>query len=410
MAFSRITNSENTMADKNGRQAAGAVADSPPSAEVANAEPSRASQLWHKHEHTIVVLQGGGALGAYQAGVCAGLEESGMAVDWVAGVSIGALNAALIAGNPPERRVERLHEFWDRMSAHLPFTLPSALNLMRPLANRASAASVVAFGVPGFFVPRMVPPMLAPEGSMEALSYYDTQPLKATLEELVDFDFINRNKVRLSLGAVNVRTGHSQYFDNAKMRLGPEHVMASGALPPGFPPVDIDGELYWDGGIVSNSPMSYVADEAYEVDALVFQIDLFSGAGEIPRNLDQVNERVKDIQYSSKAIMNAAHLKEVEGLRAALHRVIEKLPEALQSDPDVQRLKAVSTRGAVTLVRFINRHDTYSSHFKDAEFSRATVAELWEGGQDDVRQAIAHPEWPRLTDLGYGIRIYDITR
>lgn len=398
------------MADKIATQAAKAAANPPPLAEVANEEPSRDGRLWHKHEHTIVVLQGGGALGAYQAGVCAGLEKAGMDVDWVAGVSIGALNAALIAGNPPGRRVERLREFWDRVSAHLPFTLPPALTLMRPMANRANAASVVAFGVPGFFAPRIVPPMLAPEGSMEALSYYDTQPLKATLEELVDFDFINSKHVRLSLGAVNVSTGNSQYFDNTKMRLRPEHVMASGALPPGFPPVDIDGTFYWDGGIVSNSPLSYVADEAYEVDALVFQIDLFSGAGEVPGNIDQVNERVKDIQYSSKAIFNAARLKELEELRAVLHRVIEKLPEALQSDPGVQRLKAVSTRGAVTLVHFINRHDTYSSHFKDFEFSRATVTELWEAGQNDVRHAIAHPEWRQLTDLGHGMRVYDITR
>jgi NTE family protein len=333
-----------------------------------------------------------------------------MNVDWVAGVSIGALNAALIAGNPPGRRVERLREFWDRVSAHLPFSLPSSLTLMRPLANRANAASVVAFGVPGFFVPRTVAPTLAPEGSIEALSYYDTQPLKATLEELVDFDYVNSKRVRLSLGAVNVRTGNSQYFDNTKMRLRPEHVMASGALPPGFPPVNIDGDFYWDGGIVSNSPLTYIADECYDTDALIFQVDLFSAAGEVPRNLDQVGERVKDIQYSSKARFNSARLKEIEELRARLHRVLEKLPESMQSDPDVQRLKEVSTRGAVTLVHFINRHDTSSSHFKDAEFSRATVAELWEAGQTDVRHAIAHPEWRRLTDLGYGMRVYDITR
>jgi NTE family protein len=398
------------MADKIAKQAAQAVANPPPLAQVPNVEPPEVSQLWHKHQHTILVLQGGGALGAYQAGVCVGLEEAGMDVNWVAGVSIGALNAALIAGNPPGRRVERLREFWDRVSAHLPFSLPSSLALMRPLANRVNAASVVSFGVPGFFVPRTVPPMLAPEGSVEALSYYDTQPLKATLEELVDFDYVNSKRVRLSLGAVNVRTGNSQYFDNARMRLRAEHVMASGALPPGFPPVNIDGDFYWDGGIVSNSPLTYVADEAYDDDALVFQVDLFNAAGEVPRNLDQVNERVKDIQYASKTRFNSARLKEFEELRARLHRVLEKLPEALQSDPDVQKLKAVSTRGAVTLVHFINRHDTSSSHFKDAEFSRVTVAELWEAGQTDVRHAIAHPEWRRLTDLGYGIRVYDITR
>jgi NTE family protein len=398
------------MADNTVKRAAQAVAPPPTLARVKSDVASEVSQLWHKHKHTIVVLQGGGALGAYQAGVYAGLDQAGMDVNWLAGVSIGALNAALIAGNPPGRRVQRLRQFWDRVSAHMQLSLPASLDGLRPLANRVHAALVVAFGVPGFFVPRTVPPLFAPEGTMNALSYYDTQPLKATLEELVDFDFLNSQQVRLSLGAVDVRTGHSQYFDNAKMRLRPEHVMASGALPPGFPPVEIDGELYWDGGIVSNSPLTYVSDEAYDDDALVFQVDLFSAAGEVPRNLEHVNERVKDIQYASKMRFNSARLTEFEDLRAALHRVIEKLPETLQSDPDVQRLKAVSTRGAVTLVHFINRHDTSSSQFKDAEFSRATVTDLWEAGEADVRDAIAHPEWRRLTDLGHGIRFYDITK
>ena len=398
------------MADNTVKRGAEAVAEPPTVAGMESDAPLDVGQLWHKHQNTIVVLQGGGAMGAYQAGVYAGLDEAGMDVNWLAGVSIGALNAALIAGNPPGRRIERLRQFWDRVSAHMQLSLPAPLDVMRPLANRVHAALVIAFGVPGFFVPRTVPPLFAPEGTMKALSFYDTLPLKATLEELVDFDFINSQQVRLSLGAVDVRTGLSQYFDNTKMRLRPEHVMASGALPPGFPPVDIDGELYWDGGIVSNSPLTYVSDEAYDDDALVFQVDLFSAAGEAPRNLEQVNERVKDIQYASKMRFNLARIKEVEELRAALHRVIEKMPETLQSDPDVERLKAVSTRGAVTLVHFINRHDTSSSQFKDAEFSRATVKELWEAGEADVRDAIAHPEWRRLTDLGHGMRVYDITK
>jgi NTE family protein len=396
------------MADTTAKQAA--LPDTPALRQGEDAVPPEVRQLWQRHQQTILVLQGGGALGAYQAGVYAGLAEAGMVVDWLAGVSIGGVNAALIAGNPPGQRVARLREFWDRSSAQLPFFLPTWLAMMRPQVNRAYAASVFAAGVPGFFVPRPVPPMFAPEGTMGALSYYDTGPLKATLEELVDFDFINSKQVRLSLGAVNVRTGNSQYFDNAKMPLGPEHVMASGALPPGFPPVNIDGELYWDGGIVSNSPLIYVEDEAGRDDALVFQVDVFSAEGALPRNLDHVNERVKDIQYSSKTRFNSDRVKEREDLRGALHRVIEKLPEALQSDPDVQLLKGVSTRGAVTLVHFINRHDTFSSYFKDAEFSRATVRELWDAGEDDVRQAIAHPEWRHLTDLGHGIRIIDITR
>jgi NTE family protein len=376
---------------------------------VQGSGPPDVGRLLHKHKHTTLVLQGGGALGAYQAGVCAGLEQAGVTIDWLAGVSIGAVNAALIAGNPPGKRVERLREFWNRMSAFLPWSVPPPLAMLRPLANRLNAAAVVAFGVPGFFAPRPVPPLFAVEGTVQALSFYDTGPLKATLEDLVDFEFINSGQVRLSLGAVNVRTGLSQYFDNTRMRLGPEHVMASGALPPGFPPVEIDGEPYWDGGLVSNSPLSYVADESYDEDALVFQVDLFSAAGNMPRNLEQVDERIKDIQYASKMFLNVSRLQEVENLRAAVHRLLEKLPEGLQSDPDVQRLKAVSTRGAVTLVHFTNRHGTCSSHFKDTEFSRATVDELWAAGEGDVRQAITHPEWRRLTDLGHGIRIYDIT-
>jgi NTE family protein len=364
---------------------------------------------WSNHDHSVFILQGGGALGAYQAGVYAGLEESGEAPDWIAGVSIGAINAALVAGNPPERRVARLREFWECISSQSPFILPSLLDSMRPMFNRASAVSAMAFGVPGFFVPRFPPPFMAADGSIGALSFYDTGPLKATLEQLADFDLINQKQVRLSLGAVNVRTGVSVYFDNTKMEIRPEHVMASGALPPGFPPVEIDGELYWDGGIVSNSPLWYVLDENFRMDALIFQVDVFSAAAEPPQNLAQAQERAKDIQYASKARFNTARLKELEELRGSLRRVLDKLPKALLSDPDVQRLSAVSTRGSITLVHFINRHNTGSVDFKDYEFSRATVTDLWQGGRNDVRRSIANPEWQRATHLAEGIRVFDLS-
>jgi NTE family protein len=362
-----------------------------------------------KFDHTVLLLQGGGALGAYQAGVYAGLAEVGLAPDWIAGVSIGAINAALIAGNPPERGVERLREFWERASARASFMPPTSLDSMRPLSNFMSAASAVTFGVPGFFLPRMPPPFMAADGSMGALSYYDTEPLRTTLEELVDFDRINSKEVRLSLGAVSVRSGNSVYFDNRKMRIGPEHVMASGALPPGFPPVEVDGELYWDGGIVSNTPLWYVADEDYRMSALILQVDVFSGAGELPRNLRQVAERAKDIQYASKTRFNSTRIKEFEELRVSLRRVLDKLPPEIRSDPDVQHLAAVSTRGAIALVHFINRHNTQSSDFKDYEFSRATVRELWEGGHNDVRRSIAHPQWRDAMELAHGIHVYDLT-
>lgn len=362
-----------------------------------------------KFDNTVLVLQGGGALGAYQAGVFEGLAEAAIVPNWVAGVSIGAINATLIAGNPPERRVARLREFWERASSWAPFALPSSLYAMRPFFNLYSAASAVSFGIPGFFSPRMLSPFVAPEGSLAALSFYDTEPLRATLNELVDFDLINSKLVRLSLGAVNVCTGESVYFDNTKMPLGPEHVMASGALPPGFPPVHVDGEWYWDGGISSNTPLWYVVDEAYRESGLVLQIDVFSGAGSLPQNMNQVQERMKDLQYASKTRFNATRVKQQEELRASLRRVLEMLPEDAKSDPDVLRLAAISTRGEVVLVHFTNRHDTDSSDFKDYEFSRATVLDLWEGGHGDVRHAIATEAWCNVTEMAQGIQVCDLT-
>ena len=195
------------------------------------------------HDHTVLVLQGGGALGAYQAGVYEGLAEQGFAPDWLAGVSIGAINGALIAGNPVERRLERLREFWNRVSSGLPWNPLAHLAPLRAGLNRFSALAAATFGVPGFFSPRMPPAFLAPDATPEALSIYDTSPLRRTLGELVDFDFLNREqRVRLSVGSVNVHTGNSVYFDNRERELGADHIMASGSLPPGFPPVMIEGE------------------------------------------------------------------------------------------------------------------------------------------------------------------------
>ncbi|MDN5848581.1 MAG: patatin-like phospholipase family protein [Nitrococcus sp.] len=370
---------------------------------------SQAKSRWGNHDHKVFLLQGGGALGAYQAGVYAGLAETGEAPDWIAGVSIGGINAALIAGNVPERRVERMRTFWERVTSNSPVIQSQEFDFMRPLLNRASATSAMMLGIPGFYTPRFPPPFLAPDGTPGALSYYDTSPLKATLEELVDFDLINQKRVRLSLGAVNVRTGNSIYFDNTKTRIRAEHVMASGALPPAFPPVEIDGEHYWDGGIVSNTPLWYVFEEDPRMSALIFQIDLFSAAAAAPNNLAEVEERHKDIQFSSKTRFNVTRLKEFEELRASLHRLLGKLPKSALSDPDVQRLSQVSTRGAVTLVHFINRHNTRSLDFKDYEFSRATMTDLWQGGHDDVTRSISNFKWHRATEVAAGMRVFDLT-
>jgi len=362
------------------------------------------------HQSTVLVLQGGGALGAYQAGVYEGMEEAGLSPDWVTGVSIGAINAALIAGNAPPDRLPRLREFWDLVSSGLPLAVPAEMDLLRMVFNRWSASASAAFGVPGFFVPRVPPPMLSPDGSHGALSLYDTSPLRDTLHRLVDFDLINERRTRLAVGAVEVRTGNSKYFDNhdSKVNFGPEHVMASGALPPGLPPVYVMNVPHWDGGLVSNTPLWYVLDDSAHLDALIVQVDLFSARGAMPRNLDQVLERAKDIQYSSKTRFNTNRAKEEEALRQALTNVIAKLPAKLRSDPDVAYLATRARPRRISLVHLINRRMTHSSQSKDYEFSRATIDALWAAGLADMRRTIASPEWRDACNAEHGLQTYDL--
>ena len=379
---------------------------------MANTRKSKALHLtpeWGKHDHTVLVLQGGGALGAYQAGVYEGLAEASIAPDWVAGVSIGAINAALIAGNLPEERVAKMREFWERVSSGNPFLAPSVFDIARPVINRVSAASVAAFGVPGFFVPRIPSALLAADGSAGAMSIYDTAPLMATLAELVNFKLIKQKLVRLSVGAVEVQSGNSKYFDNVHDTIGPEHILASGSLPPGFPPVEIKGKLYWDGGIVSNTPLWYVLDDSPRMNALILQVDLFSARGELPQNLDQVMERAKDIQYSSKTRFNTNRMKELEEMRDALGRVLAKLPPALRKDVDVERLATACKRADISLIHLINRRYSHSASSKDYEFSRATVMDLWNSGLCAVRQSIAHPEFRDAVTKVNGMKVYDLS-
>jgi NTE family protein len=371
------------------------------------AQPASVEDGFGSHDHRILLLQGGGALGAYHAGVYEGLAEAGFAPDWVVGISVGAINSALIAGNAPEHRLDRLREFWQLVSAQAPVILPPSLDSGRPMMNQMAAASAMLFGIQGFFLPRMLPPQFAPEGTIGALSYYDTEPLRATLESLVDFDRINSGDVRLSLGAANVRTGESVYFDTTTHRINASHVMASGALPPGFPPVQIDGEFYIDGGIMTNSPLTYVGKD-FNMSALIVQVDLFSGLGKVPRNLNQVQERVKDIQYQSKARISIDEMRAIESLRSTLASVIDRLPAKLREDPEVRALEEKSRRGRVSLIHLVNRHDTKSSDFKDYEFSRATVQDLWQGGHDDALSVLKNPDSREVTDIGNGVRIFNL--
>src|SRR5258706_1231786 len=228
-----------------------------------------------ERDEIVLVLQGGGALGAYQAGVFEALAAERVAPAWIAGISIGATNGALIAGNSPGQRLERLREFWELVSSSMPIPGWRPEGELHGWLNGAAAIQALLFGVPGFFTPRVPPAPLQPAGSLAAISYYDTAPLKSTLERLVDFDRLNDSAVRLSVGAVNVRTGNFAYFDTAKQRLDARHIMASAALPPGLPPVEIDGEYYWDGGLASNTPLNYVLEQPGGGRRTVFQVDLF---------------------------------------------------------------------------------------------------------------------------------------
>lgn len=363
-----------------------------------------------QHAATVLVLQGGGALGAYQAGVYEGMQEAGIEPDWVTGVSIGAVNGALIAGNTPENRVPRLMEFWERVSSGFALDVPAPFDLLRLEFNRWSASASAVFGVPGFFVPRFPSPLLTPSGAPGALSLYDTSPLADTLRELVDFKVINARNVRFAVGAVEVRSGNSTYFDNRDPELvfAPHHVMASGALPPGLPPIRIKDSLYWDGGLVSNTPLWQVMDDSPNLDALIIQVDLFSAKGPRPRNLDQVLERAKDIQYSSKTRFNTSRAEQEDKLRQALTHVIAKLPARLRNDPEVELLAERARGQRVSIVHLINRRTNYQSQSKDYEFSRATVRALWAAGLADMRKTIADRRWRNACSKARGVRTFDL--
>jgi NTE family protein len=362
----------------------------------------------------VLVLQGGGALGSYQAGAYQALCHHDFEPDWIAGISIGAINAAIIAGNPRETRVERLKEFWNMVSAPVPWNPVTKSDRARTLFNETSAALIATFGVPGFFTPRLPPAALWPSGSPQSQSYYDTAPLRATLERLVDFDRINDLKTRLSVGAVSVTTGNFKYFDNFEFRklgkkIGPEHIMASGALPPGFPSIVIDGEHFWDGGIASNTPLDYVLDAEINNDLLIFQVDLFSARGPLPLSLLEAAEREKDIRFSSRTRMNTDKNKQVHNARMALRELIGKLPDYLKNDPSVEILCKVAKENTVTVVHLIYRSKNYESSSKDYDFSHIGMVEHWGAGERDVHLSMRHEDWLERPQSGETMVTYDLT-
>src|SRR6266850_4052943 len=362
-------------------------------------------------DEVVLVLQGGGALGSYQGGVFEALAAEGVAPNWVAGISIGAINAALIAGNAPGERVARLREFWELVSSAIPEPAWTPGGHVHRWLNRLAAAQALLFGVPGFFTPRIPPAPLQPRGTIAAISFYDTTPLKEALERLVDFERLNSGELRLSIAAVNVQTGNLTYFDSAKQRLDVRHIMASGALPPGFAPVEIDGEHYWDGGLASNTPLNYVLEQPGSGHRSVFQVDLFPARGLFPTTMERVTEREKDIRYSSRTRLNTNVDLARRRATAAAMRLLEKLPPELRDDPDARQVAELLQANCLSLdiVQLIYRAKRYENHAKDYEFSRLTMREHWASGRADVLQTLHDPRW---TERGpadvYGVRVFDL--
>lgn len=353
-----------------------------------------------------LVLQGGGALGSYQAGVYEALASSDYLPDWVAGISIGAIHAAIIAGNAPENRVSQLRSFWNEITA------PSAWwpsELGGPLATwrqNASALSALMFGQPGFFSPRLMHEWLSPQ---KPIGYYDTDVLRCTLERLVDFDRINSAKeMRFSVGTVNVRTGRFCYFDSAGTAIRPEHVMASGALPPGFPPVEIDGEHYWDGGLVSNTPLQYVLDYYPRRSRLCFQVDVFQSYGPLPSDIEDVREREKDIRYASRTRTNTEAFREKHEIRHAINELHKLLPKEIASTEQAERLHSFGCVTEMDIAQLIYRPCASLGASKDYEFDRAAIDIRWKQGMSDAFATLSAAPWLAPKSREVGVRVFDV--
>lgn len=360
------------------------------------------------HEQTVLVLQGGGALGAYQAGAFEALAAMQMQPDWVAGISIGAINAALICGNPVQQRLSALHSFWDLVTSGLAAQPWAFGPQSRAFYGEMAAASVTMTGVPGFFRHRAAMAFW-PFGADPALGIYDTAPLRETLVNMVDFDYLNDQGPRLSVGAVDVETANFAYFDSRKMRIGPDHIMASSALPPGFPPVKIDGRYYWDGGLVSNTPLQFVMDNLGADPVCIFQIDLFSASDGVPLKFSDVGQREKDVRFSSRTRLTTDRYRQLHDVQQAAVRLAAKLPADMQADSDLAYLTGTGPSCPITLVELIHRKQTFEGGAKDYEFSRDSMQRHWAEGAADTNHTLAHRKWKARKAGADGLQVFDLS-
>jgi NTE family protein len=357
-----------------------------------------------------LLLQGGGALGAYQAGVYQGLHEGGLQPDWIAGVSIGSINAALIAGNAPEDRLEALHDFWRTVTLRPVWGfLPDGDNL-RKVHNLWSSMMTMLQGQPGFFSPNVPSPWLRPRGATGATSFYDNAPLRETLLRLVDFDRINAGPTRFAVGAVDVATGNFAYFDNAETRILPEHIMASGALPPALPMVEIGNEYFWDGGIVSNTPLQHLLDHIDGENALVFQVDLFSARGPIPRDMAEAMGRAKDIQYSSRTRLTTDYYRAAHAQRMQIKKLLARIPEDHLTDEERTLKARLANLPAIAILQMIYQQAAHEGEAKDYDFSKSSMRDHWAAGLRDTRMTLGQRHWLQMPTEESGIVSRDIHR
>ncbi len=356
------------------------------------------------------MLQGGGALGAYQAGVYQALQEAGLEPDWISGVSIGAINGTIIAGNPPELRVQKLRTFWERITERKVWNYTPDGDVFRKARNAASSWLTITQGQPGFFAPRHPSPWFSFAGAQNATSYYDSAPLRETLLELVDFSLIREKAVRLAVGAVNVLDGNFVYFDNARDEIGPEHVMASGALPPALPMVKIGTDHFWDGGIVSNTPLQHLLDQEDNLNSLVFQVDLFSARGNLPRDIHDVMARHKDIMYSSRTRYNTDLYRRIHSWKTRLKQALAKIPAELLSEDEKRLQEELSELPEVAILQLIYQQKSYEGHAKDYEFSGTSMREHWQSGYEDTTRTLKHKVWIAMPPPGQGVVVHDVHR
>ena len=361
-------------------------------------------------ERIALVLQGGGALGAYQAGVYQALHEADVEPDWVSGVSIGAINSAIIAGNSRRFRLQRLRTFWERITERKVWSYTPDGDVYRLARNATSSWLTMLYGQPGFFAPRAPSPWLSPAGAKTATSYYDSGPLRETLEELVDFDLINERTMRFSVGATNVLSGNFIYFDNHDEEIGPEHVMASGALPPALPMIKIGTDHFWDGGIVSNTPLQHLLDQEGRLNTLIFQVDLFSARGVLPRDIQDVMARQKDIMYSSRTRYTTDLYRRLHKWKTRLLKALQKIPTELLTDEERGLYNHLASLPQIAILQLIYQQKAYEGHAKDYEFSGTSMREHWQSGYEDTKRTLKNREWMKMPEDGVGIVVHDVHR